>query len=161
LGRQGEAARAAGDEIWLHTPMEPMDRALNAGPNVLQTELPPAEIKRRLDWALSRLTGYVGINNHMGSRFTSNAPGMTIVLDELKARGLAFLDSKTTPRSVAGRLAGEIGVAHIDRDVFIDNDETVEAVLRQLAETERVAAKRGYALAIGHPHATTIEALAQ
>jgi uncharacterized protein len=161
LDRQAQAARAAGDEIWLHLPMEPMDGAVDAGPNALQTGLPPAEIRRRLAWALSRVSGYVGVNNHMGSRFTSSAPGMTIVLQELKARGLAFLDSRTTAQTVASRLAGELSVPHLDRDVFIDNDETVGSVLRQLMEAERIAAKRGYALAIGHPHPTTIAALMQ
>jgi uncharacterized protein len=159
LARQAAAARAAGHELWLHVPMEPLDRGLDAGPDVLKTELTPAENKRRLDWALSQLDGYVGINNHMGSRFTSSAADMKLLLEEVKARGLAFLDSRTTAATVAGKMAGEMGLPHIDRDVFIDNDETVEAVLAQLQRTEEIAAKRGRALAIGHPHATTIAAL--
>jgi uncharacterized protein len=159
LARQAAAARAAGHELWLHVPMEPLDRGLDAGPDVLKTELTPAENKRRLDWALSQLDGYVGINNHMGSRFTSSAMDMKPLLEEVKARGLAFLDSRTTAATVAGKLASEMGLPHIDRDVFIDNDETVEAVLAQLQRTEEIAAKRGRALAIGHPHATTIAAL--
>ena len=159
LEAQARAARAAGHEIWLHVPMEPLDRALDAGPNVLKTGLPPEENLRRLDWALSRLDGYVGINNHMGSRYTGSEAEMRLVLAEVKSRGLAFLDSRTTAASVAGRIAGELGVPHIDRDVFIDDDETVEAVTAQLLRTERIARKHGFALAIGHPHATTIAAL--
>jgi uncharacterized protein len=58
-------------------------------------------------------------------------------------------------------VAGQTGVPHVDRDVFIDNDESVEAVLRQLEETEHVAQRKGFALAIGHPHPTTITALQQ
>jgi polysaccharide deacetylase 2 family uncharacterized protein YibQ len=139
--------------------MEPLDRGLDAGPNVLKTGLTPEENRRRLDWALAQLDGYVGINNHMGSRFTSSEADMRPVLEEVKARGLAFLDSRTVATSVAGRLASQMGLPHIDRDVFIDNDETVEAVLAQLQRTEEVALKHGHALAIGHPHATTIEAL--
>lgn len=161
LDRQAQAARAAGDEVWLHVPMEPLNPAVNAGPNVLRTDLPPDELRRRLDWALGRLSGYVGINNHMGSKFTGSAPGMTLVLQELKARGLAFLDSRTIGDSVAGRIASELGVPHLDRDVFIDNDETVQSVLHQLAQAERIAVRRGYALAIGHPHRSTIDALTE
>ena len=161
LDSQAHAARAAGDEIWMHIPMEPLDGEVDAGPNVLKTDLTPEEIRRRLDWALARLPGIVGVNNHMGSKFTQYAPGMTVVMEDLRARGLAFLDSRTIAATVASQVAGRMGVPHIDRDVFIDNDESVQAVLRQLEETERVAAKRGYALAIGHPHPTTIAALQQ
>src|SRR5215472_17329099 len=130
LARQAAAARAAGHELWLHVPMEPLDRGLDAGPNVLKTELTPEENRRRLDWALSQLDGYVGINNHMGSRFASSEADMRAVLEEVRARG-----------------------------VFIDNDETVDSVLAQLQRTEDIARKRGRALAIGHPHTTTIAAL--
>ncbi len=161
LPAQAKAARAAGDEIWLHIPMEPLDGEIDPGPNALRTDMPADEIRRRLDWALARLPGIVGVNNHMGSKFTQNAAGMGVVMTELRARGLAFLDSRTIASTVASRVAGEMGVPHIDRDVFIDNDETVEAVLRQLVEAEHIAQRKGYALAIGHPHPTTIAALQQ
>jgi len=161
LERQATAARAAGDEIWMHIPMEPMDGEVDAGPNALKSGLSPEEIRRRLDWALERLPGIVGVNNHMGSKFTQSADGMRVVMEELRARGLAFIDSRTIAATVASRVAGQVGVPHIDRDVFIDNDESVQAVLRQLDETEHVALRRGYALAIGHPHPTTIAALQQ
>jgi uncharacterized protein len=161
LEDQAQAARKADHELWLHVPMEPLDGELDAGPNALKTGLPPEENRRRLEWALSRMAGYVGINNHMGSRFTSSQPDMQLVLQMVKTRGLAFLDSRTTASTVAGHMAAELGVPHIDRDVFIDNDETVDSVLAQLAHAEQIAEKRGYALAIGHPHATTIAALSQ
>jgi len=159
LPAQAQAARSAGDEIWMHIPMEPMDGETDAGPNALKVSLPPDEIRRRLDWALARLPGIVGVNNHMGSRFTQDVAGMGVVMGELRSRGLAFLDSRTIAATVASSVAGQMGVPHIDRDVFIDNDESVEAVLRQLVETEHVAERKGFALAIGHPHPTTIEAL--
>ena len=161
LPAQAKAARAAGDEIWMHIPMEPMDGEIDPGPNVLRTDMTADEIRQRLDWALARLPGIVGVNNHMGSKFTQNAAGMGVVMTELRACGLAFLDSRTIASTVASQVAGEMGVPHIDRDVFIDNDESVEAVLRQLVEAEHVAQRKGYALAIGHPHPTTIAALQQ
>jgi polysaccharide deacetylase 2 family uncharacterized protein YibQ len=161
LPAQAQAARSAGDEIWMHIPMEPMDGEIDAGPNALKVGLPPDEIRRRLDWALARLPGIVGVNNHMGSRFTQDPAGMAVVMGELRGRGLAFLDSRTIATTVAASVAGQMGVPHIDRDVFMDNDESVEAVLRQLDELVRVAQRKGFALAIGHPHPTTIEALQQ
>jgi uncharacterized protein len=161
LASQAQAARAAGDEIWMHIPMEPLDGEVDAGPNVLKTNLSLDEIRHRLDWALARLPGIVGVNNHMGSKFTQDAAGMQVVMEDLRGRGLAFLDSRTIAATVASQVAGQAGVPHIDRDVFIDNDESVQAVLRQLEETERVAMRKGYALAIGHPHPTTIAALQQ
>ena len=161
LEPQVRAARAAGHEIWLHVPMEPMDGELDAGPEALKTELSADENRRRLDWALSRLSGYVGVNNHMGSKFTKSEADMALVMEALKSRGLAFLDSRTTKDTVAARVAGEFGVPHIDRNVFIDNDETVEAVRAKLVETEKYAMQHGYALAIGHPHLATIEALSE
>ena len=161
LENQARAARSAGDEIWMHIPMEPMNGEVDAGPNALKTDLTPEENRRRLDWALARLPGIVGVDNHMGSKFTQSAPGMALVMEELRARGLAFIDSRTIAATVASQVAGQMGVPHIDRDVFIDNDESVQAVLRQLEETEHVAARRGYARAIGHPHPTTIAALQQ
>src|SRR5262249_20237844 len=123
LARQAAAPRAAGHELWLHVPMEPLDRNLDAGPDVLKTELSAAENKRRLDWALAQLDGYVGINNHMGSRFTSSEADMKPVLEEVKAPGPAFLDSRTLAGSVAGRLASQRGLATADRAVFIANNE--------------------------------------
>lgn len=161
LEPQAKAARAAGHEIWLHVPMEPMDGELDAGPDVLKTGLSADENRRRLDWALSRLSGYVGVNNHMGSKFTKSEADMALVMEALKGRGLAFLDSRTTKDTVAAKVAGEFGVPHIDRNVFIDNDETVAAVRAKLVETEQYARQHGYALAIGHPHLATIEALSE
>lgn len=154
-------ARARGHELMLHMPMEPMGASLNAGPaeDVLTIGLSPAEIRRRVAVGLGRFDGMIGLNNHMGSRFTSNPAGMKIVMEELAKRGLMFLDSVTTAHSVGVEEARRHGVAALARDVFIDNDETFAAVTAQLHKTEQVARKQGYAIAIGHPHDATIEAL--
>jgi polysaccharide deacetylase 2 family uncharacterized protein YibQ len=95
----------------------------------------------------------------MGSRFTQDAAGMRVVLAEAKQRGLLFLDSKTIAGSVGDALAAEMGVTHIARDVFLDDDMSEAAVARQLAEVEAIARKQGYAVAIGHPHPATIAVL--
>lgn len=152
-------ARSRGHEVMVHMPMEPISGSIDPGPEALVVGLSDAEIRRRVDWGLTRFAGYVGFNNHMGSRFTQDAAGMRVVLDEARARGLLFLDSKTIAGSVGDRLAGELGVTHIARDVFLDDVITEAAIARQLAAAEAVARSRGYAVAIGHPHPATIAVL--
>jgi hypothetical protein len=159
VAKQAGQARRHGHELMVHVPMEPLDGELDAGPQALLDRLPPDELIRRLRWDLSRFDGYVGINNHMGSRFTQSRDGMRLVLQEVKARGLLFIDSRTIADSVGGKLAAELGVPHADRDVFLDNEQEAAAVEQQLARTEEVARRRGYAIAIGHPHDATIAAL--
>ncbi|GAB4225477.1 MAG: hypothetical protein Tsb0032_31470 [Kiloniellaceae bacterium] len=155
-------ARAAGHELMLHVPMAPQNGALDPGPNVLREDIPRAELLQRLAWGLDRFEGYVGINNHMGSRFTASPEGMALVMGELKARGLLFLDSLTAANSVAGRLAGEAAVPYAVRDVFLDNEpDDLAAIHRQLALLEETARERGYAIGIGHPHDGTVTALQQ
>jgi polysaccharide deacetylase 2 family uncharacterized protein YibQ len=154
-------ARARGHELMLHVPMEPMDQGVDAGPNALLTGLDEAELRRRLDWGLGRFEGYVGVNNHMGSRFTAWEPGMDLVMAELRRRGLLFVDSRTIAGSVAARAAERHAVPHADRDVFLDNEQESGAVHEQLARLEQVARERGTAIGIGHPHDGTIAALAE
>jgi polysaccharide deacetylase 2 family uncharacterized protein YibQ len=159
LPAQTSEARAAGHELLVHVSMAPEGHE-DAGPNALAPGLSEAEIGRRLDWALNRFSGYVGINNHMGSRFTADEKGMAEVMERLKARGLMFLDSRTTARTLGPTLAHRLGVPLAERSVFLDNVETVDAVRRQLAELEAIARREGAAVAIGHPKEATLAALA-
>jgi polysaccharide deacetylase 2 family uncharacterized protein YibQ len=158
VGRQAAAARAAGHEILLHMPMQPLGHE-NPGPNALTVDLPPDEVRRRLGADLALLPEAVGLNNHMGSRFTRDPQAMAPVIDEVKRRGLLFLDSRTSAASIGADVAREAGVPYTERDVFLDNEMTVEAVRARLAETELIARRRGIAIAIGHPHEATLEAL--
>jgi uncharacterized protein len=153
-------ARANGHEVLLHLPMEPINGKLHSpGPNSLLTGLDDQEIGRRLTWNLERFKGYVGVNNHMGSRFTADPSAMAPVMAELKARGLLFLDSRTTPRSVGRRLALQSGVPLGRRDVFLDNERSATEVAAQLREVEDMARRNGSAIAIGHPHDETLDVL--
>ena len=160
LREQAKAARAHGQELMLHLPMEPNGRA-DPGPNPLLVSLSDNELRQRVNTALDSFDGYVGVNNHMGSRFTAFKPGMETTLRQFKARGLLFLDSRTTTDSVGDQVAQELGVPSVARNVFLDDDESLDAVRRKLAETEAVARRQGFAVAIGHPHAATIQALAE
>ena len=154
-----KSAHAAGHELLVHVNMEPTDRGVDPGPKALLTSLPLAEIRRRMDWALGQFDGFVGINNHMGSRFTQWPDGMETVLQILRSRGLLFLDSLTSTRSVRAPLARAHGMAYAARDVFLDHDQSAESVTAQLRETERIARRNGHAIAIGHPHDVTVDVL--
>src|SRR6185312_4590770 len=154
-----EAAHRAGHELLVHVPMEPMSRAEDMGPNGLAVALSHDEILRRLRWDLDRFEGYVGINNHMGSRFTSNTPAMTEIMAELKARGLLFIDSRTIASTVAAEVAQRLGVPNASRDVFLDNESDATAVGERLAVLEATARRHGSAIAIGHPHDGTLAEL--
>jgi len=157
--RVAESAHQAGHEIMVHVPMEPVNRDADPGPHALLTGLPASELQQRLDWGLAQFPGYVGINNHMGSKFTQDPAGMRVVLEVLKARGLLFLDSRTIANSVGDQLAAELGVTHLKRDVFLDNVIDEADIMKALAKTEAVARKQGFAIAIGHPHPDTVAAL--
>jgi hypothetical protein len=158
LDRQTQAARAAGHELLVHVPMEPRSEDW-PGPNALTTQLGPTELISRLRGSLRSFRGFVGINNHMGSRLTADSVSMDIVMAELHQRELLFLDSRTTSDSVAAREAERMRVPFAKRDVFIDNDLDLSSVLRGLAHAESIARRQGYAVAMGHPHDVTIEAL--
>jgi polysaccharide deacetylase 2 family uncharacterized protein YibQ len=160
LRRQTEAGRRAGHELIVHMAMEPLGANIDAGPDVLRAADPPGQLMAQLKQNLEAFDGYVGINNHMGSRFTASEPDMRLVLGELKRRGLLFLDSRTTATSVGAAVATQLGVPFAERDVFLDNVQAADAVEARLAEVERIARSRGEAIAIGHPHDATIAALA-
>jgi len=159
LASQTQAARAQGHEMMLHMSMEPSNSTIDAGPNVLITGMEDAELSKLTNWGLDRFEGFVGVNNHMGSRFTENGPAMKVVLTEIQKRGLLFLDSRTSPKSVAGKVSQDLGLPTLVRNVFIDNDNEIDKVLKQLDEVERLARKRGVVIAIGHPREATIEVL--
>jgi hypothetical protein len=159
LPRLGEEAHRAGHELLVSVPMEPMSGAEDMGPNGLTVGLDRDELLRRLRWNLDRFTGYVGINNHMGSRFTRDAAGMTPMMEELRARGLLFLDARTIGNSAGVETARRLGVPHAARDVFLDSGSDPSAIGAQFAEVERIARRHGSAVAIGHARGATIEQL--
>lgn len=155
---QTEAAHDAGHELMLHLPMEPIGSDW-PGPDALTTKIDQAEFEGRLLKNLSRFEGFVGVNNHMGSRLTADRTRMDLLMRELRERDVLFLDSKTSARSVAQDVAGENGVPNTTRDIFLDHVIDLGAIKRQLTLVETVARRTGSAVAIGHPHGVTIEAL--
>lgn len=154
-----DESRAAGHEAIVHVPMEPESTSIDPGPTVLKTDMTPDELKAMLEKNLSAFTGYVGFNNHMGSKMTQDSDAMQHVMAEAARRGLLFVDSRTAPDSVADQTAAAMGVAHASRDVFLDHYEDLNSVRAALQKMEAVANKQGYAIGIGHPKDNTLAAL--
>jgi polysaccharide deacetylase 2 family uncharacterized protein YibQ len=153
-----QQARLRGHEIFLHMPMEPLGSE-NPGPNALLVGMNQGMLRDRLEWALGRVPGATGMNNHMGSRLTSDATSMPVIMDVLREQQLAFVDSRTASESVAAAAAAEAGLPHTSRDVFIDHQPTDAFVRHQLRQIETLARQRGTVVAIGHPLPVTLSAL--
>ena len=160
LPELAQGARAAGHELLVHVAMEPVGDA-DPGPRPLLSTHSDDELRRRLVGELARFSGYVGVNNHMGSRLTADPRAMAAVMAELKAQGLMFLDSRTTPVTVAAQTARAAGVPTVERDIFLDNEQDPTAIRAALAAVEARALSQGFAIAIGHPHEATLDALAE
>lgn len=153
------AARGEGD-VMLHLPMEPANSHDNPGPDALRGDMSRRNFLRALEWNLSRFDGYVGVNNHMGSKLTADGAAMKEVLAKLVVRGVYFLDSKTTGASVAQQAGAQLGMVVLARDVFLDPTPGDSAeVRRQLRLVEQIARETGYAVAIGHPRPETLSVL--
>jgi polysaccharide deacetylase 2 family uncharacterized protein YibQ len=156
-----DLARAAGHEVMLNLPMEPANYpTFDPGPQTLLTSLTPKENLERLDWVLGRVGGYVGVVNQMGSRFTTDAESLKPVLRALHERGLMFLDTRITPRSIAARVATEIGLPRASNDRFIDQEASRAAIDARLGEVEKIARDTGTAVAMAFPFPVTFERLA-
>lgn len=154
-------ARAAGHEVMLQLPMEPIDYPINdPGPYTLLTSLPAEDNLDRLEWLLSRFTGYVGVTDYMGARFTSSPDHLRPILGVLRDRGLMFLDSRSSGDSIAGKLATEIGLPRALNNRFLDAVASRHAIDARLGELERIAATTGFAIGIGFPFPVTIERIA-
>lgn len=153
-------AQEKGHELIIHVPMEPMNPDLDLGPHGLRTNMQEENFKAVMrNHIFSAFGGYVGINNHMGSRLTQDTQAMGWVMEELGERGLFFVDSKTIAGSIAAKTAGQYDVPFAERDVFLDHYNTIEAVREALHELELVAMREGVGIAIGHPKAHTVRAL--
>ncbi len=99
------------------------------------------------------------VNNHTGSAFTDNYKAMEILYGLLRREGFVFVDSRTTSSTKVRKIAHAFGDAYVARDIFIDNEHKISYIHKQLREAVKVAKKKGYAIAIGHPHPVTMEAL--
>lgn len=154
-------AAASGIETMIHIPMQSKgwpERRLEA--NGLLVSMNDTDIVERLEGFVRTIPKAAGANNHMGSEFTEHEDKMRVVLGTLKVRGLFFVDSVTSPKSVGLRLAKELGMKSGRRNVFLDNEQDDAYIQGQLNQAVRQARKNGAAIAICHPHPATIRTLA-
>lgn len=160
---QGAAIlKQEGHEYMIHLPMEPRKYpAVNPGPDPLLVSLDKSEMKRRIRLYQERVPGAVGGNNHMGSRFTVDRSAMHAVLEEMKAAGMFFVDSRTIGDSVAFDEARRMGMRTAQRNIFLDNEENVEYITGQLRKMIKIAEDKGEVIAICHPYSQTFQALRQ
>lgn len=156
-------ARARGHEVMLDLPMEPVSFPNeDPGPQALLTSLAPETNLDRLDWVLSRGSAYVGLAGSMGSRFTATRESVEPVLQEVKARGLLFLDRRTTEESLVPTLAEEIGLPYAVNSRTVDERQASRvAIDARLAQVERIALTDGAAIAMAQPYPVSIERLAE
>jgi polysaccharide deacetylase 2 family uncharacterized protein YibQ len=157
-----DIAYRLGKEVMLHLPMEPIGYpgpGRDPGPNAILYNLPESEIRRRVRLALDDIPHRAGVNNHMGSRVTPDRTRMGWVLQEIKARKLFFVDSRTEKDSVAFDVAEQQGIPAVQRKVFLDDDKAFPEMEKQWERALKLAEKDGSVLIIGHIYPETVEAL--
>jgi polysaccharide deacetylase 2 family uncharacterized protein YibQ len=153
-------ARERGLELMLHLPMEPLEYpSVNPGPGALLTTMSPDMLIRQLNDDLDAVPYIKGINNHMGSKMTASSDQMNQIFSSIKKRDLFFIDSRTTSDSRVRSSARLFQIPYAERDIFLDHVQEPEAIRRQFRLLQQKAVDTGQALAIGHPHALTLQIL--
>ena len=157
--RIAKKAIKAGKEVIIHMPMQSSVASSGEDGFKLKTGMTSEEIEWRLSEALSEIPEAVGINNHQGSKATSDKRVMAVVASVLKNKNKFFLDSRTSSKTVAENTMRSAGVPTARRHIFLDNDLDTEKILSQFDKLERIAEKKGLAIGIGHVKKSTLEVL--
>jgi hypothetical protein len=154
---QQMAALAASQqkEVMLHMPMEAVAQNHLLGKGALRQPMTQQQVRTALQQALAQVPQAVGINNHMGSLYTSLAEPMDWTMQLVAERRLYFIDSKTTSRSAVPAAAARHGITNRSRDIFLDNNKAYAAIDQQFNQLISLAKRQGSAIAIGHPYPET------
>lgn len=153
-----EQAYANGHEIILHAPMENQHN-LPLGPMALTSHMDSTSLSQTLRESITSIPFISGVNNHMGSLLTRDRLAMTTIMAEINRYPLYFVDSRTTPDSVAQKIAEAQGIPTLARDVFLDNETDFQSIHAQFSKLIDIARHKGTAIAIGHPYPETIRYL--
>jgi len=150
-------AVSSNHEVIIHVPMEPENAVSNnPGKNAIYTDLTEAEIAKRMEGFIDQLPYAVGINNHMGSKATSDVATMRAVMSVLKKHDLFFLDSNTIASTVVGKVARQSGVPSAKRQLFLDVPDNSDATIAsKLDYLRKAASKNQNVIAITHCHNKT------
>ena len=155
-------ARQKGHEILLDIPMEPIGFPKNdPGRATLLTSSNEVENLNRLEHIMKQAGGYVGLLGTLGTKFMLHSETFLPVLKSIKQRGLIYVDSRSTSRSLGPELASSIQLPKAFNNVFVDREPSQEKIKNKLAELERIALKRRFAVGIAQPFPITIEILSQ
>jgi len=157
--RLAKRAHSMKKDVLVHVPMEPENKSINPGPGVLTLNMTIDSLIETLEQDIQAVPGAIGVNNHMGSRFTANRKAMKYVLAILKHKGLFFVDSRTTKKTVAFELAKQMGVPCGERTVFLDHSNDRRLIEYQIKRLVSIAQKDGFAIGIAHPYVNTYEVL--
>lgn len=154
-------ARVAGHEVLINVPMEPTNYpAYDSGPQTLLTTLNAEGNLDRLLWSLSRGTGYVGVVDFLGSQFTTSRVHMTPILNAIKQRGLLYLDSNSSPRSVSGAVAAKLKLVSAKATLTLDERASRTEIDRRFAELEQRVKREKLAIGIASPYPVSLERIA-
>ncbi len=159
--RTAKIAHREGKEVLLHLPMEAENYRQNTSKEVILSVMTPDRIQAEVHRALKHIPYAIGVNNHMGSKVTKEADVMRPVMNQLRKDNCFFIDSMTNRESIAWRVAKNVGVPTAINRIFIDDEVGVEHSRERIAELARIAAKDGFAIGIGHPHHSTLQAIQQ
>lgn len=152
--------RSAGHEVLLQIPLEPENYPTeNPGPHTLLTTLPADENIKRLQWLMSRYTGYVGVTNFKGAKFETTKDSFLPVLEELKKRGLIYFDDGTVPSSIGAQIASMLGLDYSSADVQLDS--TSGGLAKALTDLETMAREHGSAIGVAKAKAQTVKQIAE
>jgi len=158
--RIARIARSKGFDVMLHLPMEPHEYPLiNPGPGVLLTSMSPDQLVSQLEKDLDAVPFIQGVNNHMGSKMTTDSSQLYQIFSVLKKRNLFFIDSRTTADTVCKPSAHLFQIPFAEKDVFIDHIQTPDFIRRKLYLLVQIAHSHGMAVGIAHPHDVTYEVL--
>ena len=150
-----------GMDILLHQPMESKANVRLLGPGALFLKMNRQQFSTILEDNINAVPFVIGINNHMGSLLTEDHQKMNWLMSDLKARGMFFIDSRTTAKSIAQKTAQHWQIPTIGRKVFLDHEDDPKAIAIQFQRLIRLAKKYGHAIAIGHPRKNTLNFLEQ
>ncbi|MFH1269825.1 MAG: divergent polysaccharide deacetylase family protein [Candidatus Omnitrophota bacterium] len=153
-----EEVHKRGLQVILHLPMEPHEK-YRLEKNTILISMDEQEIRNIIEQDLADIRYAAGVSNHMGSKATEDSRTMGIVFKELKRRGLFFLDSFVSSRTICSGLAEKLDLSFAKRNIFLDNKEDPAYIKGQIYKLKRKAEARGYAIGIGHDRKNTLEVL--
>ena len=159
--RIAQAAAEHGYETILHLPLESHRKDVREEFDTIRSGMSEKDVLELLETQITSIPGLKGVSNHMGSKSTEDPVLMTEIFGYLKKRGLYFLDSLTSQKTVCAEVSARVGLPCARRDVFLDNSSDAEYIKKQLSQARKVALGKGRAIAVCHDRKATIAVLAE